>query len=493
MRRRIIALTTGLVFFLGCTIILIHFYLTIDRVTRSSGARLQGIVTTAALAVDGDLHTALNECLSRSCPGYKKLSSYLRKVQQSVGLDTEIYTLARSGEGTRFVVRTHTAYPVGSPYDLRDEMRPVFDHGESVITGIYEDSYGEWISAYAPILDSRGKVVALLEADFRVQRLMDELRTEINEFARLLLLFMLLAIGLAWREAHKLTEPLNQLTAAVDAIAQGDDTAPIPDSAPSQIGHLARRFGSMRRTIIASRKSDQLATVGRMAASLVHDLRGPLQVISGMSELVQGEDDEQERVAVAGTIYEQSRRMEAMCRDLLDFSRGEYELRPSSFRSSTLLEEVTKDLAAIALARRGRLAVSISSNAVVCADMDKMRRLLYNLGKNALEVTPPDGVVEFGCDGNLSSWSLYVKDEGPGIAPEMAAGLFKPFATHGKANGTGLGLAIVKRITEAHGGAIRVESAPGEGATFIVDLPHQSPKELLSPIGLESGSRSSSS
>ncbi len=485
MRRRIIALTTGLVFFLGCTIILVHFYRTIDRVTRASGTRLHGIVTTAALAVDGDLHTALNECLNSKCPGYAELSSYLLKVQQSVGLDTEIYTLARSGEGTRFVVRTHTAYPVGVPYDLREEMRPVFEHGESVVTGIYEDSYGKWISAYAPILDSSGKVVALLEADFKVQRLMDELRTEINQFARLLLLFMLLAIWLAWREARKLTEPLNQLTTAVDAIALGDDTAPIPDSAPGQIGRLAHRFESMRRTIAASRKSDQLAMVGRMAASLVHDLRGPLQVISGMSELVQGEDDEQERVAVAGKIYEQSRRMESMCRDLLDFSRGEYELRPSSFRSSTLLEEVVRDLEAIAMPRRGRLAVSISSDTVVCADMDKLRRLLYNLGKNALEVTPPDGVVEFGCTTNHTTWSLHVKDEGPGIAPEMAGRLFEPFATQGKASGTGLGLAIVKRIAQAHGGSVRVESTPGNGATFIVDLPRHDPGDSESPSGQE--------
>ncbi len=210
-----------------------------------------------------------------------------------------------------------------------------------------------------------------------------------------------------------------------------------------------------------------------MAASLVHDLRGPIQVISGMSELVQGEDDENERVSMAATIHEQSRRMEAMCHDLLDFSRGEYELRPSSFRASLLLEEVMRELEALAMARQGRLSVAISSDTVISADMDKLRRLIYNLGKNALEVTPPDGVVEFGCSASDTSWSFYVKDAGPGIPSDMAERLFEPFASQGKAGGTGLGLAIVKRIAEVHGGTVRVESVPGGGSTFIVDVPRQ--------------------
>lgn len=108
---------------------------------------------------------------------------------------------------------------------------------------------------------------------------------------------------------------------------------------------------------------------------------------------------------------------------------------------------------------------------MVQVEPQRLSRLIYNLVNNAVEMMQPGGTVTIRArveDGILIN---EVEDTGPGIAPEIAARLFEPFATHGKQNGTGLGLSICKKIVEDHEGKIFARSEPGRGATFVFTLP----------------------
>ncbi|MBI2943017.1 MAG: HAMP domain-containing histidine kinase [Candidatus Wallbacteria bacterium] len=347
----------------------------------------------------------------------------------------------------------------------------MFDRGEVVTTGVYGDMFGQWVSAYAPIRDSLGRVVALLEADYRVQQVLDQLWRELLEFLLFTWVGLTVTFLLARRLSTRLAQPLQELTAAVDAAAAGDNERELPKDAPDEIGRLARHFGVMREAIQRARMNERLAVVGQMAGSLVHDLRGPIQVISGNAELLPGEEEPQERAKMATRIVEQGRRMEAMCQDVLEFTRGRHTLAFSSFAASSLVDDVLADLAPVAARRAVRLARGPTSEQQVSGDADKLRRVLYNLGKNAIEAVGSGKTVELGCSVEAERWKLTVRDEGPGIPPEVAERLFQPFATHGKSGGTGLGLAIVKSVADAHGGSVRFETAAGSGTTFSVELP----------------------
>ena len=113
---------------------------------------------------------------------------------------------------------------------------------------------------------------------------------------------------------------------------------------------------------------------------------------------------------------------------------------------------------------------------VIRADDRRMRQILFNLLSNAVKFTPDGGRVDVSARLDASGAVIAVKDTGIGIAPEDHAAVFEEFKQVGsdytkKAEGTGLGLALTKRFIELHGGTIRVDSAPGKGATFTFTLP----------------------
>ncbi|MBI4870051.1 MAG: HAMP domain-containing histidine kinase [Candidatus Riflebacteria bacterium] len=471
MRRRIMGLSIGLVLLFSISTGLLHFWRMAVQMRMLAAERLRSIVATAAAGVDGDAHAELNRCLDKNCPNYRKLAGFLRQVQSQNGLSTEVYTLARTATGTRFVLRTEHESDFGMPYELRPEMRLVFERGELVTTGVYEDRWGSWMSAYAPIVDSAGHVVALLEADYRAEELSAMVLRDVRDNLLLWLLGLALTVVLGNRLSRQLTMPLAQLTRAVDATGEGEEHHPLPLEAPAELGMLARRFQAMREAVAQARARERLATVGQMAGAMIHDLRGPLMVVSGMTELIQGEDSAEERADLVRRVLEQVRRIEAMARDVLEFSRGTSHLELGRFRAAGLVDGIAEDATLLARQKGVQLRVETGWDGEVEGDPDKLRRVTYNLTKNAIEATPSGKSVVLKVSGGEGRWQMQVCDAGPGLPPEVANRLFEAFATHGKKGGTGLGLAIVKSIVERHSGTVTHRPGPEGGAVFSVDLP----------------------
>jgi len=232
-----------------------------------------------------------------------------------------------------------------------------------------------------------------------------------------------------------------------------------------------RDMGEVRGLQAEVRRSERLAALGRLVAGMAHEIRNPLNSISGYSQHLKGEfgPDTSEGKAL-DVIVKEVDRLNRVITELLDFSRPqEPELVPLD-----LNDIVRSTLALIAreTASQGVTVVEELSDARVKAlgHADTLKQLLLNLSLNALQAMPDGGVLSI--QTGIFGTRPYIKvtDTGPGIPEEKLENIFEPFYTT-RESGTGLGLAIVHRIVLDHGAEIRVESSPGAGATFVVRFP----------------------
>ena len=214
-------------------------------------------------------------------------------------------------------------------------------------------------------------------------------------------------------------------------------------------------------------QAERLAAVGETAAMVGHDLRNPLQGITGAVHLLKQEPlTAKEREEMLQVIEKSLRYSDAIIRDLSDYS-AEIKLR--------LAEATPKSIARDALG-----AVKVPQNVIVQdfsedeprlrIDPERMRRVFINLIENAIDAMPQGGILTVSSKRSFNGIEMAISDSGLGM-PERAIGnLFKPLQTT-KAKGMGLGLAICKRVVDAHGGNISVRSKAGEGTTVSIVLP----------------------
>ncbi len=220
--------------------------------------------------------------------------------------------------------------------------------------------------------------------------------------------------------------------------------------------------------------------------TLIHDLRQPLTaVIGGLSSLTGSRELPDQMRQLAGIAEEGASELLHMVNDLLDVTRLEAgqplidarEIDPGEF-----IRRGTHVLEPLAVERNLELIVDLPGDLPrVKGDIERLRRVVVNLVGNAIKFTDAGGHVTVSAAANTEQDTLIVSvsDTGRGIAPEEQRRIFEKFAQAGSASAgrtsTGLGLYFCKLIVEAHGGKIRVESRPGEGARFSFTLPLAGP------------------
>lgn len=218
-------------------------------------------------------------------------------------------------------------------------------------------------------------------------------------------------------------------------------------------------------------RSQRLAAMGEMAASLAHQLRTPLAAaLLYTANLGQSGVADEARARFSDKATEQLRRLERLIRDVLLFARGE-SIGRDRMTASELMAEAAQTVEP--LMREHGLGFSVDDAceaAVVIGSRKALFGALVNLLENAMQATPPGGKICLSgrCRGDLVSFG--VRDSGPGVPAAMQARIFEPFFTT-KGQGTGLGLAIALGVARAHGGVIELFSEPGSGAEFVMTLP----------------------
>lgn len=220
--------------------------------------------------------------------------------------------------------------------------------------------------------------------------------------------------------------------------------------------------------------AERLAVLGRFAQSIVHDLKNPLAILQMAAALVDAPDatPEQRRLA-RQRIETQVTRITGLVNDILDFSRDTPSapaLAPVDY--AQFIRDVVAEMQPELEWRGVSLVYANPPPAIpVLAQPHRLGRVLHNLCFNAADAMPGGGRVTLRFQTDDRHVVTELADTGPGLAPEMAARLFEPFATHGKAHGTGLGLAICRRIIEEHQGQIAARNGPEGGAVFSFTLP----------------------
>jgi len=204
---------------------------------------------------------------------------------------------------------------------------------------------------------------------------------------------------------------------------------------------------------------------------VVHDFRTPLTVISGYTELMATEPDETQRQQYAAVVDKQFEHLHAMMRETLAFARGERELLIRKVYLQKFASETEAYLRQEFKKSPVRLRVLPHYTGPARFDESKLRRVVFNLARNAVEAMPSGGNFLFSIDREADDLVLRFEDDGPGLPPEIADRVFQSFTTSGRPEGTGLGLSIVKRIADEHGGTVKVESAPGKGTRFEFKIP----------------------
>jgi len=282
-------------------------------------------------------------------------------------------------------------------------------------------------------------------------------------------------------------------------VAEGDFTAPAPAATTdAEIASLAASFTQMRDRLRDTMSSlelavanlhdkqeqlvevEKLASLGRVAAGVAHEINNPLAIINEKAGLLQdflevsGEFKNRERFgALLEGITDSVKRCRAITHRLLGFARRvEVTVEPIDVNAE--VQRVREYLEGDLAAKRLRLAIDPGAGLPTAhTDRVEFEQVLVNIIKNAIDAVPEEGSIAVTTRAKNQRWlQVVIADNGPGIPPEQLRRLFEPFfTTKEKGKGTGLGLFVSRGIMKKLGGRILVESAVGAGTTFTLELP----------------------
>jgi len=214
----------------------------------------------------------------------------------------------------------------------------------------------------------------------------------------------------------------------------------------------------------------RMATIGRLAASIAHEIRNPLASMSGSIQLLQSltkPDGDEKRLM--DIVVREADHLNQWISEFLSYAKPRKAPRQQVDMAATCAE-VTELIANEPRAAEIVVTHEVLGDGVLAGEVNGLRQIIWNLVNNAVDATPAGGRVILRLDGTEQRQIvLEVEDGGEGIPPEVQEKIFDPFFST-KEMGTGLGLATVLHNVEQHGGTIRVNSSPGEGTTFRVVL-----------------------
>ncbi len=309
----------------------------------------------------------------------------------------------------------------------------------------------------------------------------DQATKFVNQLNRYLLLLGLAAIlvgsGLVFFLSHTFTRPLASLVSGVRALETGDFHHPLDPNGGDEVAELTHAFDRMRSSLLKSQRdlleAEQLATIGRMASSISHDLRHSLAAIVANSEFLV---DSGLTPAQREELYQEVRSGVNLMTDLIDslleFARTRESLSPSYGNVGEVIQRAVQAVRLHPRHHSRSIDVLCNGNVSGWFDGRKLERALYNLLLNACEAAPViGGEIEVTATEKAGTITILIADNGPGIAESIRDRLFHPFVSYGKQNGTGLGLAVVQKIVLDHGGEITPERTDQGKTVFKIVLP----------------------
>ena len=294
---------------------------------------------------------------------------------------------------------------------------------------------------------------------------------------------ILIGVLLGWWTTERVTRPVTQLARGARAVASGDWSARVEVISKDEIGELAAAFNRMTEQLAEQRdraiQAERVAAWRELARRLAHELKNPLfplQItIENLRKARKRSESEFEEVfqESTGTLLAEVGNLKTIIGRFSDFAK----MPPPNFEAVDLNEIVQNVMrlhdAQLKAEGSSKIDAQLDLAEVglrIQADGEQLRRAIGNLVLNAIDAMPRGGVLRIASSREDGHVRLSVSDTGMGLTEEECARLFTPYYTT-KQHGTGLGLAIVQSVVSDHGGKISVLSSPGNGATFIIELP----------------------
>jgi len=296
-----------------------------------------------------------------------------------------------------------------------------------------------------------------------------------------------------WLLVNKVTQPLRELRDGAEAVGRGDLSRRVPVHSKDECGELAVAFNRMTENVQHSRaqleqtveslkttqaqlvQSEKLSAVGEFVAGVAHELNNPLTAVMGFSEMLRAADVDAKYRRQLDLIFKAAQRCSKIVQSLLSFARHHQpERKPVSVNE---LVEAVLEIVAYPL-RTSNIEVSLQLDPklpVVQADGHQIQQVFLNIVNNArqaMEARQREGRIKITTEACGPNVRITIQDNGPGIPEENLRRIFDPFFTTKEVGkGTGLGLSLCYGIIKEHGGSITPVSRPGEGATFVIELP----------------------
>lgn len=315
-----------------------------------------------------------------------------------------------------------------------------------------------------------------------VDRLADALapvRRLTTRLGTILAITLIAALVLAAIAGRRVVKPLAELTAAIGNVSQGDlSSLRVVVRSEDEVGSLARAFNRMAGELDQAQselvEAAKFALVGELAAGVAHEVRTSLGVVRSSTQILERSlpaDGDPHAIELAQLIREEIDRLGGIVNDLLELGRPRApHLEP--IQISVPLRRAIDLVESKAAEKRARIEmVEAADLPDVRCDPELLYQVALNLLVNAVQAVDAGGRVTVTTGRAANGYVRFeVRDDGRGIPDEIREKLFRPFAT-GRDGGIGLGLTFVQRVVYEHQGHIEVESAPGRGACFRVDLP----------------------
>jgi signal transduction histidine kinase len=307
----------------------------------------------------------------------------------------------------------------------------------------------------------------------------------------LILLAAIAVASIAWSSA--LTRSLGSLARAAQEIGRGRFDAQVTVRTRDELGQLADSFNQMAAELRAREdalrhaqaqliQSEKMAAFGQLGAGIAHEIKNPLAGVLGLVQLTSRTlPNEDPNKAALATIEKETKRCRTIIDHLLRFARPE-----KVAREPVALSAVVADAVALTRHTMGTHGIELRIDVPetlpkIHASANQIQQVLMNLVMNAEQAMEERGrgVVNVTATRGADNFvEVRVSDDGPGIPKPAMERIFEPFFTTKPAGkGTGLGLSVSFGIIRDHGGTIRVESEPGRGATFVIRLPIDPPKD----------------
>ncbi len=378
-----------------------------------------------------------------------------------------------------------------------------------------------YVSAYEPVVDSRGKRVGMLYVGFLEGPFQHARQLTLAAVALLFVLTVAIAAFVSLRLARHVSRPVERMHGTMSAIESGQTEARVGTHLPDLAGadelaelaaHFDRlldrleaqtdalqRWGSELDGKVAERTqelatanqtlrsaqqrlvmSEKLAAIGQLAAGVAHEINNPVAVIQGNLDVLRETLGEAAEPAMPEIrlIQDQVFRIRLIVTKLLQFARpAEY----AGYLEPVALDQVVQDSLVLVAHQMKKTNVAVvqelHATRPVSVNRNELQQVLINLMVNALQAMPEGGTLRLASgdreEGGIRGGYVAVGDSGPGITPEDRERLFDPFFTTKTSDGTGLGLWVSLGLVQRYGGRIDVECPSSGGSVFTVWLPNE--------------------